>query len=1251
MRRASHPAQFVLSVAVLAIGAVSLSAQVPGRNVNMVTGGTFPGGDPYLQKQNEPSIAVSTRNSCHLLAGANDYRAVNLPGLPEDKETGDAWLGWYESTDCGSTWYSTLVPGYLQDSSPEGLAAPVKGLTAGADPVVKAGSAGSFYYLFIAFNRGSNVGKLALARAIDHNDREVFINPDQTPDIATRRARSPIEYAGMIEVARGSSGQFIDKPSMTVFPAASGTCTLAGETIPATNVYVTWTEFVGNSDQTIRTKVYFARSADCGATWYPATKLSESYPVNQGTAIAVNPRNPSDIYVVWRQIRSDRNRDAILYARSSDGGRSFGKAEPVPGLGEGQYMPFDQNTTSTLLNDSTITFRTVGYPTVAFSDETPNGYLYLALTQPLTPNATGGLGGINSRIMLMRTDGTSWSNLVQAVPSGADGQQIMPALTYAAGKLQLIWYDLRFDESGLTNTRLIDDAQALARQPRIRHTMDVLGAQALLPLSAWPPSPTFFQPYGVAQPDFNDVDTSGLHVPRGPKISQYAIGDPYPDSVQGGGPRQLQFNFPNIFLYGGGRIAFMGDYIDIAGTAFVPDGLGGWHVNGLANSSNVALGAFHAAWTDNRDVGVPASSTANVLAYTPPSALPPNVTLSSTQECSPDNTRSRDANVYTSRVTQEFSLTVPGNSKRTNVAGVVRAFALQLANNTETAASFTLSLTDVNASLSRATFLGSHPTCASPSSAPVQNILVNVPPRSAVARTVYVNCGASTARRIVVTATRSDLAAASVVINPDPSSPGAKNANGDPLGPEAHNPDAENPDAENPDAENPDAENPDAENPDAENPDAENPDAENPDAENPDAENPDAENPDAENPDAENANFQDVSMDLTNNGDTTSGYQVLVQASGPTTGYQFLLLGQRVYDTPTSINCYLVKRRTNQQLFAIPNPDLTLNDYPDENDPSATHATVLVRPGESVRVRLRVVWDSVATPAPFCSVDPNNPNYCFKKLTFRVRAQSPNTGELEPREDSLGGPADLTLEGEIATSSSVAGIGGFVDSAGATITNAGFTDATDFSWGSYLAPAGEGTGAFTGVFGGTGGLAAGAKRPTGPMRVRIPFTGGGIEGEVPFQPGQYNVGILVDNANTVAESNERNNTREAATPITVVDYSARFLSEDNVVVGLPFARSIQVTGSGRTVVPGATVTLSLEGPNTVPNVPGPPGVLVPASPTGVTNADGIVTFENLQINSEGSNYRLIATVEITGVGTLKFSSGPFSAVPAGPGNE
>src|SRR5512141_1537623 len=109
----------------------TLSPVTVGPNINMVSGVGIPEGDPFLQRQNEPSIALSTRNPCHLLAGANDYRTVDLPGLPGDKETGDAWLGIFKSFDCGRTWKTTLLPGYPQDWTPAGLASPLKGLAAG----------------------------------------------------------------------------------------------------------------------------------------------------------------------------------------------------------------------------------------------------------------------------------------------------------------------------------------------------------------------------------------------------------------------------------------------------------------------------------------------------------------------------------------------------------------------------------------------------------------------------------------------------------------------------------------------------------------------------------------------------------------------------------------------------------------------------------------------------------------------------------------------------------------------------------------------------------------------------------------------------------------------------------------------------------------------------------------------------------------------------------------------------------------
>ena len=103
-----------LSAIAIAIGLAltTIHAQIPGRNVNMVSGTEWPDGDPFLQRQNEPSIAASTRNPLHLLGGSNDYRTVDLPGpAASDEETGDAWLGLFKSFDGGQRWTSTLLPG------------------------------------------------------------------------------------------------------------------------------------------------------------------------------------------------------------------------------------------------------------------------------------------------------------------------------------------------------------------------------------------------------------------------------------------------------------------------------------------------------------------------------------------------------------------------------------------------------------------------------------------------------------------------------------------------------------------------------------------------------------------------------------------------------------------------------------------------------------------------------------------------------------------------------------------------------------------------------------------------------------------------------------------------------------------------------------------------------------------------------------------------------------------------------------
>ena len=160
----------------LVVTVVTVAQETPllvGPNINMVSGQSWPDGDPFLRQQNEPSVAFSSRNKLHILAGANDYRTVDIPGDFEAGATGDSWLSYFWTTNGGGTWKSRLIPGYPQDTSQQGENSPLKGYAAGADPVVRAGTHGLFYFSGIAFERTENPGSaIFVSRFIDLNNDE-----------------------------------------------------------------------------------------------------------------------------------------------------------------------------------------------------------------------------------------------------------------------------------------------------------------------------------------------------------------------------------------------------------------------------------------------------------------------------------------------------------------------------------------------------------------------------------------------------------------------------------------------------------------------------------------------------------------------------------------------------------------------------------------------------------------------------------------------------------------------------------------------------------------------------------------------------------------------------------------------------------------------------------------------------------------------------------------------------------------------
>lgn len=281
-----------------------LSAQdtslISGQNINMVSGTEWPNGDPFLQRQNEPSIAVGTRNPFNLLAGSNDYRSVDLPGLPDGKTIGDSWVSIYRSNDGGGRWTSTLLPGYPQDNSPEGLASPIKGFDASADPVVRSGTHGLFYYSGIAFTRDENPESAAFVSTY------MDLNNDE-------RASS-IGYVRTTLYDENRDGAyFIDKPWIAVdkprLGAQSQTFDVVtddgpvSQTVDCGNLYAAWARIEGDGTTAVRSSIMFARSSDCGATFSTPVALNSPNTINQGASIAVDPLN-GRIQVAWRQFEN-----------------------------------------------------------------------------------------------------------------------------------------------------------------------------------------------------------------------------------------------------------------------------------------------------------------------------------------------------------------------------------------------------------------------------------------------------------------------------------------------------------------------------------------------------------------------------------------------------------------------------------------------------------------------------------------------------------------------------------------------------------------------------------------------------------------------------------------------------------------------------------------------------------------------------------------------------------------------------------
>ena len=246
------------------------------------------------RQNNEPAAAVDPSVPTHMTAGANDYCTVPT--------TTDAWAGFYYSSDGGSSWTNSLLPGYPTDTSTEGQQSPLyRFTTAAGDPVQAWDNDGHLYYGGIAFNRGHP------------NNGSIWIARYGWPLVAT----AP-DYEFTTIVSRGTPGfgQFEDKVQLEVDKGASSS--------HEGNVYMCWARFTGSGPNNF---VEVATSTDGGRS-FRIQKVSEGIHGNQWCDIAVT--SDGTVFVAWRQysFRPDsgqRQDNAVAWVKSTNGGRSFTK--------------------------------------------------------------------------------------------------------------------------------------------------------------------------------------------------------------------------------------------------------------------------------------------------------------------------------------------------------------------------------------------------------------------------------------------------------------------------------------------------------------------------------------------------------------------------------------------------------------------------------------------------------------------------------------------------------------------------------------------------------------------------------------------------------------------------------------------------------------------------------------------------------------------------------------------------------------
>jgi hypothetical protein len=405
-------------------------------SADQLSGGTYT--DAVLARcghdrrlQNEPTLAIDPRDTQVWTSGSNEYCTVPTAG--------DAWAGFYRSSDGGASWTDSLLPGYNGDTSAQGQASPLAalvadGATAAGDPMMSWDGQGDLFYMGNNFNRGVENG---VSGQLRDNTGDIWVAtyaPADPVDHATDGSR----YVRTVLLAQNTFGQgnFNDKTDLTADPATG-------------NVYAAWSDFHGSGCN----EIFFSRSTDHGATFSAPLKISSGICGNQGPSIVVGPGG--HVYVGWEGNTGGSKANApggvsgAAFVSSADFGQTFSKAQIAV-----TYNPFVSGQFAgngarecgdgALACPTGFTFPRFDLAGPFLAADNVHGTVVMAFQAA----QASGQGQIE---YVFSTDGgATWSSPALLAPS-ASGHQFFPWLVASGGRVSAIWYDTRGDAAYAPN--------------------------------------------------------------------------------------------------------------------------------------------------------------------------------------------------------------------------------------------------------------------------------------------------------------------------------------------------------------------------------------------------------------------------------------------------------------------------------------------------------------------------------------------------------------------------------------------------------------------------------------------------------------------------------------------------------------------------------------------------------------------------------------------------------------------------------